>query len=350
MPKDDATAGFGTFGLPNSYFGGVAGNFAQQKVNYSDYTLHNESRDIYYDRYQGILVPAAQVDTIVNQNLSDINTRKDQIQALGDSGVWSNNPQTYSTPELARAAINPLYYDAYTSNDNEACSVLGVSTVPGGFVGAVGSGVSQPAGITSTGPVGMAASGIISINNSGTLVIEQVSGTFVPLVPLFINGVSSPAPTSVSYTGMTKLRADCVIVTKYGAMEPPDSDETNPYANDSYPLLDGSTDGVGSAQTFFKNAIDTGDGGNPTIGDAANYGKVYTFDTSTTNNDSLIASKLTEIDTLRTTAESNTNSGFVLKQEKTSYAITVWSYDRGNKTVEQYISGLDNMNQILDNL
>ncbi len=140
MPKDDATAGFGTFGLPNSYFGGVSGNFSAQKSNYTDYISNNQSREIYHDRYQGILTPSGQIDDIINQNLGNINSKKDQIQALGNSGVWSNNPQTYSTPQLAKSAINPLYYDAYTSNDNEACSVLGVSTIPGGYTGSVGSG------------------------------------------------------------------------------------------------------------------------------------------------------------------------------------------------------------------
>jgi hypothetical protein len=350
MPKDDARDGYGTFGLPDSYFGGVSAKLKKENENFNNYTLHNESRDIYKGRYDSILVPAQQVDDLVNQNLNSVNTLKSEVQVLGNSTVWSSHPQTYTSPELAKSAISPLYFDAHTSNDNEACSVIGVTTVLGGYVGAVGAGISQPAGITSTGPVGMAASGVISINSSGTLVIEQVDGTFILNVPVYINGISSPAPTSVLYTGMTKVRADCVMVTKYGAMEPPDDSVDNPYSNDTYPLLDGSTNGVGTAQTYFKNAIDTGAGGSPTISDATNYGKVYTFNTTTSGNDEQISPKLTQIDTNRATGVSNTNSGFIIKQKKTSYAISVWSYERGNKNVEQYLSGNQNLSTLLDSL
>ena len=351
MPKDDARDGYGTFGLPDSYFGGTSAKLKKENQNFNNYTLHNESRDIYQGRYDAILVPAQQVDDLVNQNLNSVNTLKSEIQVLGNSTVWSSHPQTYSSPELAKSAISPLYFDAHTSNDNEACSVIGVTTVLGGYVGAVGAGVSQitPA-VEEDEEDSVTASGIISINNGGTLVIEQVQGQFAVGVPVLINGVESPSPTSLLFTGMTKIRADCVMVTKYGALEPPNDSVDNPYSNDTYPLLDGGTNGVGTAQTYFKNAIDTGAGGTPTIGDATNYGKVYTFNTTTSGSDEQISPKLTQINTNRATGVTNTNNGFVIKQKKTSYAIAVWSYNRGNKHVEQYLSGNQNLSTLLDSL
>ena len=97
---DDIRSGFGTFGLPNNYFGGVAGNLEAQIVAFSTYT--NDSQQVYQGRYDAILEPCQVIDDkIVADYLVPINTKKQTIKTLGQSSVWIANQQTYGSTGAA---------------------------------------------------------------------------------------------------------------------------------------------------------------------------------------------------------------------------------------------------------
>ncbi len=342
---DGATAGFGTFGLSNEFYGGVAGSLTS--VVGSSNTTSNQSRDINQGRYDDILVPCQVIDDkIVDDYLNPINTKKQSIQQLGHFGTWVGAAKTYSSKSDASNAITPIYQNCHTSNDNEVCTVLGFGTAIGGVTVVVGAAVSQQTSENDPLDPGSTtfASGFVSISTAGGgyIVIDSVGGDFVSagagsstgLGDVTVGGVNVGRPLTLNYTGMTKVREDVTMVTSYPNLEPPNDSVDNPYSGDTYPLLNSSTNGVGYAQTFFKNAIDTGAGGSPTIGGASNYGKVYTFDTSSASDVNTSIDDLDdEVVTLRSGMVSYTSSSNVLKPVKIGYAVNIWSYDRGNSIV-----------------
>lgn len=337
---DDATSGFGTFGLPNQFYGGVVGNFSSLVAIGT--TGNNYSLNINQGRYDDILVPCRVVDDkIVDDYLEPINVKKQSIQQLGHSGTWIGFPTTFNTSGEALSAISPLYQDSHTSNDNQACSVLGFTSYVGGVNVTAGQVVSQLIDDT-VDPI-LYATGVVSISTTGgSVVVQDVVGTFdligagssTGVGNVTIGGVDYERPGTLKYTGLTKIREDVTMVTKYPNLEPADSSADNPWAGDTYPLLDNSTNGVGYAQTFFKNAIDTGAGGNPTIGAAQDYGKVYTFNlTAASSLVSQIDTLDSEVVTLRSGMVSYTATSNVLKPIKIGYAVNIWSYERGNAIV-----------------
>ena len=203
------------------------------------------------------------------------------------------------------------------------------------------------------------AAGVVSISTAfgAFVVVESVVNTFsvtgsgssTGLGDITIGGVNYERSDSLAYTGMTKIREDVTMVTSYPNLEPPNDSVENPYSGDTYPLLSSSTNGVGYAQTFFKNAIDTGAGGTPTIGGASNYGKVYTFDTSSASSvNSSIDTLDNEVVTLRSGMVSYTASSNIIKPIKIGYAVNIWSYDRGNNTVTGKNAEYENAINILN--
>ena len=339
---DGATAGFGTFGLDNTYFGGVAGNF--QSVVSTSNTTNNDSRDLNQSRYNDILLPCQVVDDVIfDDHLTPINTKKQNIQQLGHAGTWVGAAGTYLTAAAALNAISPIYQNCHTTNDDQACAVIGITTI-GGLDGDVGVAVTQQTSEADPEDPGSTtfASGVVSISTTGGLylVVQDVVGEFVVggfgsttgFGDVTVGGIGVGKPSYVFYTGMTKIREDVVMVTKYPNLEPPNADKDNPWEGDTYPLLDSSTNGVGYAQTFFKNAIDTGAGGNPTIGAAQNYGKVYTFDTTSASSvNTQIDTLDNEVVTIRSGIVSYMATSNVIKPIKISYSVNIWSYERGNK-------------------
>ena len=351
---DDASSGFGTFGLPNSYYGGVVGNISA--LISIGTTSTNYSRNVNQDRYDDIMVPCQVIDDkIVDDYLNPINTKKQSIQQLGHSGTWYGAQKTYATTSDAINAISPIYQNSFTNNDNEACAVLGFGTYVGGVSATVGAAVSQ---LISQDP-DVYAAGVVSIGTAlgAFVVVESVVNTFsvtgsgssTGLGDITIGGVNYERSDSLAYTGMTKIREDVTMVTSYPNLEPPNDSVDNPYSGDTYPLLDSSTNGVGYAQTFFKNAIDTGAGGSPTIGGASNYGKVYTFDTSSASSvNSSIDTLDNEVVTLRSGMVSYTSSTNIIKPIKIGYAVNIWSYDRGNNGVSSKNDEYENAINVLN--
>jgi len=231
---DAVTAGFGTFGLPNGYYGGVVGNISAL-VSIGD-TDNNFSRNVNQERYDDILVPCQAIDDkIVDDYLEPINTKKQSIQQLGHSGTWIGAGATYTTTTDAINAISPIYQNCHTTNDNQACAVIGFGTYVGGVSATVGAAVSQ---LISSDP-DVYASGVVSISTvAGTrVVVENVVGTFAisgagssgGLGNVTIGGVDYERADSLFYTGMTKIREDVTMVTKYPHLEPSDDGEDNPY-------------------------------------------------------------------------------------------------------------------------
>ena len=363
---DAVTAGFGTFGLPNDYYNGVVGNIGSL-ISIGD-TSNNFSRNINQERYDDILLPCQVIDDkIVDDYLEPMNSKKQEIRQLGHGGTWVSAAATFTTPAAAVAAIAPIYQNSYTTNDDQACTVLGFGLTVFPFVGSVtgaeGAAVSQliVVGDPENNIPPVYATGTVSIStvSSAQLVVQNTTNTFITgggsdtgegLGDLTIGGSAVTQPVvSVLYTGLTKIREDVTMVTFYPNLEPSDDSEDNPWADDTYPLLDNSTDGVGYGQTFFKNAIDTGAGGNPTISGATDYGKVYTFNTTTASGVNTSIDTLdSEIVTLRTGMTTYMDGANVLKPIKIGYAVNIWSYDRGNNITvtknNEYQTAIDVLN------
>ena len=333
---DDATLGFGTFGLPNEYYGGVSGNLSAM-VSIGN-TSNNFSRDINQGRYDDILEPCKAVDDKMVEDYHDpIESKKQSIQQLGHSGTWVGAAKTFTTASAAIDAIATIYQESHTYLDNQACSVLGIATI-GGVTASVGAAVSMLVSGSVLTEDAVYASGVVSISTvgSGILVVQDVSGTFIVGAGassdgIIVGGIGYGPVSNVSYTGMTRIREDVQMITKFPSLEPPDSGTDNPWEGDTYPLLDGSSNGVGYGQTYFKNAIDTGNNGGTIIPGATNYGIVYTSDDTSANNN--IDTLDSEVVSLRVGVSSYVDTANVLKPIKIGYAVNIWSYDRGNSIV-----------------
>ena len=78
---DGSTAGFGSFGLPNEFYGGIVGNFTA--IIGSSTTTSNVSRDLNQGRYNDILVPCKAVDDkVLDDYLNPMNTKKQSIKLI----------------------------------------------------------------------------------------------------------------------------------------------------------------------------------------------------------------------------------------------------------------------------
>ena len=319
------------------------------------------------DRYEMFKTPAATVDKKTVDNFVDpINSKKADVVTNGQFSVWQANEQLY--PDLASAenALDALYGDPDNTDglysNKQIISVVEWGGTPSSGIGSgfvpgnptvtmtVGAGatVSQPG----EGSGFALIDTTITAGTSGRILVENVTGSFkTGAKPLSMassptSGITSNVVTTVSgvqYLGEADINDDIFVAHFYPNMEPPDPGQEDIFANPVNKIIASSSDyGLGIGNTFYRNGLSTTPSQpNPVLGvfvecdtSVPFKGKVYTINTSASEA-TTIGNKKSEIQTLRvgtgsphTSVAEFANAGGVIKEQKQSYAVNVWSGER----------------------
>jgi len=323
------------------------------------------------DRYAMFFSPAKTIDTKTLDDFVDpINAKKADVLTNGSFSVWQSNEKLYNDTSSANSALNTLYGDVTTTeglySQKQIIEVLEWTGTPGsGIFGQPGYVAPNPtasitvsagASVTSDDTVGSGATGILLVGAtitagvSGRIIVENVDGDFETGADEITVGAGITIitnVTSVKYFGEAELYQDILTTYRYPNMEPPDSGQEDIFANPKVQIVEATPSdnrGLGVANTFFQNGLNTTTSApTPTLnnfvpveGSVPFIGKVYTFDTSAaSSNASTIDTKRSEIQTLRqgtgspsTAVVDFAGAGSIVKEQKQSYAVNVWSGER----------------------
>ena len=324
------------------------------------------------DRYEMFKNPAATIDKKALDDFVDpINSKKATVVTNGQFSVWQANEFSYATQGEAENALDHLYGDPDNTDGlyskKQVISIITWTGSPGspgnglpptdpGYIGPTGPSpsatitVSAGAAVTQTGQ----GSGValidttITAGTSGRIIVEQVSGGFVSgsdelwLGPFGGTQSVVSSVAGVNFIAEGEIYDDVVVAHFYPNMEPPDPGQEDIFANPVTKIITSSNLGLGIGNTFYRNGLSTtASQPNPVLGDFVDTdtgvplkGKVYTFDISASESTTVINNKQ-EIQTLRigtgspqTSAPEFANAAGVVKEQKQSYAINVWSGER----------------------
>ena len=264
------------------------------------------------DRYNLFKNPASTIDQkLLTSFVDPINTNKSDIVTAGGKSVWSANEKVYSSQADATTALETLV-GAVTNkdcviSDRQVLTVLNFSGTAGGVIGTITNPANPPAGSASIG-VAVVQGGVtgkldFAVNTTagttGRAIVRDVAGGFfvtgtvgesgvTGLNTVFIGG-QDYYPTSISYIGLGEVHQDVDVFHFYPNLEPPDPNVDDIFGSAENRILTSSNTGVGFANTFFPNGLNTSlTAPTPVLGvfvqatsSVPAIGDVYTFDTST---------------------------------------------------------------------
>jgi len=323
------------------------------------------------DRYNLFKNPASTIDQkLLTSFVDPINTNKSDIVTAGGKSVWSANEKVYSSQADATTALETLV-GAVTNkdcviSDRQVLTVLNFSGTAGGVIGTITNPANPPAGSASIG-VAVVQGGVtgkldFAVNTTagttGRAIVRDVAGGFfvtgtvgesgvTGLNTVFIGG-QDYYPTSISYIGLGEVHQDVDVFHFYPNLEPPDPNVDDIFGSAENRILTSSNTGVGFANTFFPNGLNTSlTAPTPVLGvfvqatsSVPAIGDVYTFDTSTSGGTTALNTINTErqaIEDLRFGVVSTpTDVGIgsfnaasvVVKGMKKSHAVNTWSGKR----------------------
>ena len=323
------------------------------------------------DRYNLFKNPATTIDQkILTSFIDPINTNKSDIVTAGGKSVWSANEKVYSSQADALTALETLV-GAVTSkdcviSDRQVLTVLNFNGTASSGIGTEEVPANPPAGSASIGAAvvqgGVTGKLDFAVNTTagttGRAIVRDVAGgNFVTgtvgesgvtgLNTVFIGG-KDYYPTSISYIGLGEVHQDVDVFHFYPNLEPPDPNVSDIFGSAENRILTSSNKGVGFANTFFPNGLNTSlTASTPVLGvfvqassSVPAIGDVYTFDTSTTAGTTALNTINTErqaIEDLRFGVVSTpTDVGIgsfnaasvVVKGMKKSHAVNTWSGKR----------------------
>lgn len=314
-----------TFPITADAYGGAVGILSAQIISINGYEEpgNQNSLGVASERYAVMLEPCEVVDQKIIDLTDSINTNK-QLILDTDPGI----AQSFVSDAAAQTALSDLYGDTRTNNYPNCQSVSFASSLslPVSAAFTVDDVVFETGG----GAYGFVAIATVS----SEVYLRSVVGVFTGGSISSISGGSEVGfATDIYSIGIASIHNDVSLIRFYGDLEPADASSDNPYGNYSTPVLTTSNKGIGAGNTFFKNGIDTGDGGNRMLN--ALKGNVIAFDTSTyPTQEATITSAISDITTDRVGVGTYTGSANVVKNTKTGYALNVWAYTRGNKVVD----------------
>ena len=264
------------------------------------------------DRYNLFKNPASTIDQkLLTSFVDPINTNKSDIVTAGGKSVWSANEKVYSSQADATTALETLV-GAVTNkdcviSDRQVLTVLNFSGTAGGVIGTITNPANPPAGSASIGAAvvqgGVTGKLDFAVNTTagttGRAIVRDVAGGFfvtgtvgesgvTGLNTVFIGG-QDYYPTSISYIGLGEVHQDVDVFHFYPNLEPPDPNVDDIFGSAENRILTSSNTGVGFANTFFPNGLNTSlTASTPVLGvfvqatsSVPAIGDVYTFDTST---------------------------------------------------------------------
>ena len=342
------------------------------------------------DRYNLFKNPATIIDEkLLTSYVDPINVNKADIVSAGGKSVWSANEKVYASQADALTALETLVgvvtnKDCVIS-DRQVLTVLNFNGTAGGVIGTITNPANPPTGSASIGAAvvqgGVTGKLDFAVNTTagttGRAIVRDVAGgNFVTgtvgedgvtgLNTVFIGG-QNYYPTSISYIGLGEVHQDVDVYHFYPNLEPPDPNVDDLYGNAENRILTSSTTGVGFANTFFPNGLNTSlTAPTPVLGvfvEASSsvpaIGDVYTFDTSTSGGTTALSTINTErqaiedlrfgvVSTPNDVGVSSFNSASVqIKNFKIGHAIGTWSGKRMRVVATSEKGGLQAAIQVL---
>jgi len=342
------------------------------------------------DRYNLFKNPATIIDEkLLTSFVDPINVNKADIVSAGGKSVWSANEKVYASQADALTALETLVgvvtdKDCVIS-DRQVLTVLNFNGTAGGVIGTITNPANPPSGSAIIGAAvvqgGVTGKLDFAVNTTagttGRAIVRDVSGgDFVTgtvgesgvtgLNTVFIGG-QDYYPTSISYVGLGEVHQDVDVYHFYPNLEPPDPNVDDLFGNAENRILTSSTTGVGFANTFFPNGLNTSlTAPTPVLGvfvEASSsvpaIGDVYTFDTSTSGGTTALSTINTErqaiedlrfgvVSTPNDVGVSSFNSASVqIKEFKKGHAIGTWSGKRMRVVATSEKGGLQAAIQVL---
>jgi len=344
------------------------------------------------DRYNLFKNPATTIDQkILTSFVDPINTNKADIVTAGGKSVWSANEKVYSSQADATTALETLV-GAVTNkdcviSDRQVLTVLNFNGTASSGIGTEEVPANPPAGSASigaaviqggvTGKLDFAVS--TTAGTTGRAIVRDVTGgDFTAGTPGVVGPPSSGVgtitiggaeyyATSISYIGLGEVHQDVDVFHFYPNLEPPDPNVDDIFGSAENRILTSSNTGVGFANTFFPNGLNTSlTAPTPVFGvfvqassSVPAIGDVYTFDTSTTGGTTALNTINTErqaIEDLRFGVVSTPNDVGVssfnsaseqVKGLKKAHAIGTWSGKRMRVVATSEKGGLQAAIQVL---
>lgn len=312
------------------------------------------------DRYGMFKDPATKVDAnILSKFVDPINEAKQNVVNKGTIDNFWKNYEVYGSESSAITQLDDIYGDFVDNNglysDREANPVLSFT---GSSIGLV---VHPPAASFSAGvAVSDAAGGsgklLLDFNPvaglSTVCIIKDITGSFSSGVgnTLFFGtpGVAYTYNDGISFIGSGEIHEDVDVMHIHPNLEPPDPGTDDVFGNSSNVILTSSNKGIGFANTFFPNGLNTSlTAPTPNLNSFVEctpappfIGKVFTFSTTSSPGDSVIVSignSQKYIENLRVGILANVKDVGVgsfnqasveIKKQKKSHAINTWSGKR----------------------
>ena len=290
--------------------------------------------EVNQDRYNLFLKPVKNIDDQIVKKLDSINNDKQIIVDTATHAYWLSNKQTYGSESAARSGAESLFGDTLTSSEGMTRLLMIAPNVSGTI--SAGAAVTQVNGADGT----VAVTQSYSFGSPFEIIVRSVSGAFG------IGSVYGPAGvitdcSSTDFVGTGQLYDDNVILTFYPNLEPADTGTDNPLQPEELIPLTGSNEGMGVANTFYKNSLTSGGPVNSpnlpngivhtTSNAPSSKGTVFAYNGS----NSTVNNQISDISTKRSELADPNNSSDVIKNDKKGYATNVWMISKSDSDLSQ---------------
>tara|TARA_Y100000033_G_scaffold13078_1_gene12086 strand:- start:453 stop:1598 length:1146 start_codon:yes stop_codon:yes gene_type:complete len=316
------------------------------------------------ERYEMFKTPATNTDSkILSKYVDPINAAKQEVVNTGTSQNFFNNNEVYATGSAAISKLDSIYGDPLDITTGDGLySERDTHTVFGFTGNNLGPDPHPPSGNFSAGIAvtqhATGAEGVLtfdfsaSAGSNATMYVRNVSGSFNTGIANTLyfgavgSGVGYTGPDTINFIASAKIYNDVDVMHIHPNLEPPDPGTQDIFAGSKNVILDSSNHGIGFANTFYPNGLNTTTSQPiPDLGSFVNcdptpplMGEVFTFDTSSgSSQNSTISDKRQIIKDLRMGNSSDPNdvgvgsyngASAVIKNQKRSHAINTWSGKR----------------------
>ncbi len=303
------------------------------------------------DRYEMFKGPAAKIDNNILVRFVDlINDAKQIVVNTGTAANFQNNYEIYSSESDAINKLNSIYGD-FTDPDGlysfrEAAPVIGFT----------GLGTHPPAGNFSAGIAVTDAgggAGVLAfdfnpqVGVTTSCIVRSITGSFSSGIgnTIYFGGSPYASNQTVNFIGIASIYKDVDVMHVHPNLEPPDPGTDDIFGNSSNVILSQSNKGIGFANTFFPNGLNTSiSAPTPNLDSFVQctpspplIGEVFTFNTTSgASQNTTISNNKNTVEDLRVGDPASSSVGVGsfnqaavdVKRQKKSYAVNTWSGKR----------------------
>ena len=304
------------------------------------------------DRYEMFKQPASKIDAnILSRFVDPINGAKQNVVNTGTAANFLNNYEFYSSESDAINKLNSIYGD-FTDPDGlysyrEAAPVIGFT----------GLGTHPPAGNFSAGIAvsdASGGSGVLAfdftpqVGVTTSCIVRSITRSFSSGIgnTIYFGGSAYASNQTINFIGIASIYKDVDVMHFHPNLEPPDPGTDDIFGDSSNVILTSSNKGIGFANTFFPNGLNTSlTAPIPNLDTFVQctpspplIGEVFTFNTTSgSSQNATISTNKTIVENLRFGILSNikdvgvgsfNQASVEVKKQKKSHAVNTWSGKR----------------------